>query len=611
MTKKVEVDEISIKDLTKTIAKSTGTKNIQKAMKKQKDTTKMDLAALRKRLDSLNASYATESVELEEGVIDQVKDIVAKKQAKKIQGTMVDLFTASAISQIYDKVNDANKAKMDKLPITKLADVAMKMMKRESVELDEGAKEKALKALMTRALGGKRAKPGYTSAVANNGDFVVKDGGGRIVGRIKSGSYTDPLKESVELDEISADLAKRALDKRDAQANRLGSAAKRASALKDRSLDKARQRRDREMGTNMRKDAEIKKHTDTAKRAGNVGSNLHHAARKADKKADKTWDYMKKRGMKTESVELEEMVDKMSVSFKEPEKMKQAKKDLMKKGFSVSSAGRLRLKVDGKGKQDVHSTAIDLRNFYGASVVIESVELEENRVDTLAKDFHNRLKKVSNSDRNQNRERYATLAKAKSQGLSPIEMKQLDGKMNAIMNKMDGLTNESVESVNEISAKKYHAALRGREYKRDRARNSAAANQFVGKDAEAQADMAKSKDHDRKLKKMKQMGINRTARNLGEKAPKIDDAKYAAHMARHDKPKKMTSTQKSLANIRRRAETKLNELDQDTLRSYHGKAGAQLNKLRDKVGKGQATSADLKKGQNRVQGLNRSASKME
>jgi nicotinic acid mononucleotide adenylyltransferase len=121
------------------------------------------------------------------------------------------------------------------------------------------------------------------------------------------------IREEVELDEISPALAKKVLDKRDSQANRLGSAAKRAAALKNRSLDKARQRRDREMGTNDRKDAEIKKHTDTAKRAGSVGSNLHHAARKADKKADKTYDYMKKRGMKTESVE-EAVLDETTMS---------------------------------------------------------------------------------------------------------------------------------------------------------------------------------------------------------------------------------------------------------------------------------------------------------
>ena len=50
----------------------------------------------------------------------------------KIDGVMVDTFTASVISQIYDKVSDANKKKMDKLPITKLANLAMKMMQKMS-----------------------------------------------------------------------------------------------------------------------------------------------------------------------------------------------------------------------------------------------------------------------------------------------------------------------------------------------------------------------------------------------------------------------------------------------------------------------------------------------
>ena len=79
---------------------------------------------------------------LVEGNIDKIKDIVSKKSASKIDGVTVDMFTASAISQIYDKVNDANKKKMEKLPITKLAALAMKMMKNEYVpeelDLDEG-----------------------------------------------------------------------------------------------------------------------------------------------------------------------------------------------------------------------------------------------------------------------------------------------------------------------------------------------------------------------------------------------------------------------------------------------------------------------------------------
>jgi len=94
-----------------------------------------------------------ESVQLDESVIADVKDIVAKKQAKKIQGVMVDMFTASAISQIYDKVNDTNKAKMDKLKITKLADLAMKLMKREEfIPENTRAKRDAMAAM------GKRGK---------------------------------------------------------------------------------------------------------------------------------------------------------------------------------------------------------------------------------------------------------------------------------------------------------------------------------------------------------------------------------------------------------------------------------------------------------------------
>ena len=77
--------------------------------------------------------------------IAKVKDIAKNKQAAKIDGTTVDLFTASAISQVYDKVNDVNKKKMDGMKIIPLANIAMKMLKNEyePVELDDAViKEK-------------------------------------------------------------------------------------------------------------------------------------------------------------------------------------------------------------------------------------------------------------------------------------------------------------------------------------------------------------------------------------------------------------------------------------------------------------------------------------
>ena len=41
---------------------------------------------------------------------------------------MVDMFTASMIKQVYDKVNDANKKKMEKANIQTLVQIAQKVM---------------------------------------------------------------------------------------------------------------------------------------------------------------------------------------------------------------------------------------------------------------------------------------------------------------------------------------------------------------------------------------------------------------------------------------------------------------------------------------------------
>ena len=79
-----------------------------------------------------------ESAMVEEGAMDTLKKIVADKQNMPVKfddGQMkVDLFTASAVTQVYDKVNDANKEKIDnmlktKAGMLKIADFAMGSMK--------------------------------------------------------------------------------------------------------------------------------------------------------------------------------------------------------------------------------------------------------------------------------------------------------------------------------------------------------------------------------------------------------------------------------------------------------------------------------------------------
>lgn len=66
--------------------------------------------------------------------MEVINKIVADKQAGKLHGMTVDMFTASAIKQIYDAVSDANKEKLDDLMsskegVVKAAGIAMKMMK--------------------------------------------------------------------------------------------------------------------------------------------------------------------------------------------------------------------------------------------------------------------------------------------------------------------------------------------------------------------------------------------------------------------------------------------------------------------------------------------------
>ena len=75
----------------------------------------------------------------------------------------------------------------------------------ESVEVEE-AKTDVYHKLMLKALGKTKLPKGHgnTSSVANNGDFVVADGGGRVIGRLKKGEFVLPSKnESVEVAEVT------------------------------------------------------------------------------------------------------------------------------------------------------------------------------------------------------------------------------------------------------------------------------------------------------------------------------------------------------------------------------------------------------------------------
>ncbi len=62
--------------------------------------------------------------------IEAMRNIVENHQATEIDGVLVDMFTASAVTQIYDQVNDKNKAKMRKMDTMQLASIAYKILKK-------------------------------------------------------------------------------------------------------------------------------------------------------------------------------------------------------------------------------------------------------------------------------------------------------------------------------------------------------------------------------------------------------------------------------------------------------------------------------------------------
>ena len=81
--------------------------------------------------DVLNAGDWKEGNTLvEKNLIPDLQNIVQRKQHQKVGGVIVDMFTASMITQIYDKVNDANKKKMEKSNISTLVDLAQRIMRK-------------------------------------------------------------------------------------------------------------------------------------------------------------------------------------------------------------------------------------------------------------------------------------------------------------------------------------------------------------------------------------------------------------------------------------------------------------------------------------------------
>lgn len=62
-------------------------------------------------------------------IITALREIVAHKQHAKINGQRVDLFTASVIMAVHDRLSPEAQAKLAAMPLMKMAAVCLKLVK--------------------------------------------------------------------------------------------------------------------------------------------------------------------------------------------------------------------------------------------------------------------------------------------------------------------------------------------------------------------------------------------------------------------------------------------------------------------------------------------------
>ena len=140
--------------------------------------------------------------------MEVINKIVADKQAGKLHGMTVDMFTASAIKQIYDAVGDENKAKLDDLMtskegVLKAANIAMKMMK-------EGKMNEA----------GPLAVLAPVAGAVTKGVAAAAGAASRVAGAAAKAAGNKKLRTAVKVGKALGKMGKSAYDAGETQFNR-------------------------------------------------------------------------------------------------------------------------------------------------------------------------------------------------------------------------------------------------------------------------------------------------------------------------------------------------------------------------------------------------------
>ena len=105
-------------------------KEVKRALKHANESYEMDMLVGMLHEDVFNLT--------EKNLMPDIQKIVDTKGAAKVGGVMLDMFTASMISKVYDKVNDQNKKKMEKAKIEVLVKLAHKVMGMKEDYIIEG-----------------------------------------------------------------------------------------------------------------------------------------------------------------------------------------------------------------------------------------------------------------------------------------------------------------------------------------------------------------------------------------------------------------------------------------------------------------------------------------
>ena len=150
---------------------------------------KEKIAQLKKDGYKIDPTFAKESVDnsvMLEGknLIPDFQKIVKTKGAAKVGGVMIDMFTASAITQAYDKVNPAMKKKMEASDVNKLVGLAQRLMGESMDDLHSEALDLIHENYRTLATKGMGAETKGSIKVGTEVDFYETERGDKLQGKI-------------------------------------------------------------------------------------------------------------------------------------------------------------------------------------------------------------------------------------------------------------------------------------------------------------------------------------------------------------------------------------------------------------------------------------------